>query len=55
MIKIFRTTGFLAVALAAVLAIAPAAADAKDRYRIAWSIYVGCMPWDYASCTKIVD
>ena len=55
MIKIFRTTGFLAVALAAVLAIAPAAADAKDRYRIAWSIYVGWMPWDYASSTKIVD
>ena len=28
---------------------------AKDDYRIAWSIYVGWMPWEYASSTGIVD
>jgi NitT/TauT family transport system substrate-binding protein len=28
---------------------------AKDDYRIAWSIYVGWMPWDYAARSGIVD
>ena len=28
---------------------------AKDDYRIAWSIYVGWMPWDYAQRSGIVD
>ena len=27
----------------------------KDDYRIAWSIYVGWMPWDYAARSGIVD
>lgn len=27
----------------------------KDDYRIAWSIYVGWMPWDYAAQSGIVD
>ena len=30
-------------------------ASAKDDYRIAWSIYVGWMPWGYAADTGIVD
>lgn len=30
-------------------------AHAKDDYRIAWSIYVGWMPWDYASQSGIID
>ena len=30
-------------------------AFAKDNYRIAWSIYVGWMPWDYAAEAGIVD
>ena len=29
--------------------------QAKDDYRIAWSIYVGWMPWDYASESGIID
>lgn len=29
--------------------------QAKDDYRIAWSIYVGWMPWDYAERNGIVD
>ena len=31
------------------------AAFAKDDYKIAWSIYVGWMPWDYAAEAGIVD
>ena len=30
-------------------------ASAKDDYKIAWSIYVGWMPWDYAAQAGIVD
>ncbi len=28
---------------------------AKDDYRIAWSIYVGWMPWDYAASSGTID
>jgi len=30
-------------------------AEAKDSFRIAWSIYVGWMPWPYAEDTGIMD
>ena len=53
--RFFRIGGGLAAALALALAFWPAAAEARDKYRIAWSIYVGWMPWDYASRTGIVD
>ena len=44
----------LAVALAfSSLLLAPAA-SAKDKYRVAWTIYVGWMPWDYAAQQGIV-
>ena len=33
---------------------APAAAETKTSFRIAWSIYVGWMPWDYAAREGIV-
>jgi NitT/TauT family transport system substrate-binding protein len=42
-----------AVMLIAALAI-PGSALAKDQFRIAWSIYVGWMPWDYAAQSGIV-
>jgi len=29
-------------------------AMAKDKFRVAWSIYVGWMPWDYGNSTGIV-
>jgi len=29
-------------------------AMAKDKFKVAWSIYVGWMPWDYAAQTGIV-
>ena len=41
-----------AIALAAVLAAAPA--SAKDSFRVAWSIYVGWMPWGWAADNGIV-
>ncbi|AXQ31727.1 lipid kinase [Solimonas sp. K1W22B-7] len=44
----------LAVALAfSSLFLAPAA-SAKDKFRVAWTIYVGWMPWDYAAQQGIV-
>jgi NitT/TauT family transport system substrate-binding protein len=49
-----------AVTLACCLAVGPAAAgpaEAQERtqFRIAWSIYVGWMPWAYAADAGIVD
>jgi NitT/TauT family transport system substrate-binding protein len=47
----------LAAALVAMsgLAAQPALAEKKDNFRIAWSIYVGWMPWAYAAEQGIVD
>ena len=47
-----RSVGAL---IAAALCIFSLAASAKDDYRIAWSIYVGWMPWGYAQESGIVD
>ena len=44
-----------ALIAAALLCIFSLAASAKDDYRIAWSIYVGWMPWGYAQESGIVD
>ena len=44
----------LLIALA-VLAAWPAAAQEKTSFRIAWSIYVGWMPWGHAADAGIVD
>ena len=44
-----------ALALTAALAAQPAAAAKKDSFRVAWSIYVGWMPWAYAAEKGIVD
>lgn len=43
-----------AALLAAVLAIQPAAAAEKTSFKVAWSIYVGWMPWDYAQSSGIL-
>jgi len=37
-----------------VLGICSAPAAAKPKFRIAWSIYVGWMPWDYAATSGIL-
>ena len=47
-----RVSAAIAVFL---LALAPFSAFAKDDYKIAWSIYVGWMPWDYAAQSGIVE
>ena len=38
----------------ALLATQPASAAEKKNFKIAWSIYVGWMPWDYAAQSGIV-
>lgn len=49
-------TVFLALSLLVAAAAAPSAAQAapKTKFKIAWSIYVGWMPWGYASDEKIM-
>ncbi|MEJ6080145.1 putative urea ABC transporter substrate-binding protein [Vibrio sp. 1-Bac 57] len=43
-------------ALCAVLIFAPstASAESKPKFRLAWTIYVGWMPWDYGATSGIV-
>ena len=48
------TSVLLSVALA-IPAIAQAAEADRKKFRIAWSIYVGWMPWGYAAEAGIVD
>jgi hypothetical protein len=38
----------------AAAAVAPSAATPKKNFKVAWSIYVGWMPWGYAADTGIV-
>jgi NitT/TauT family transport system substrate-binding protein len=43
-----RSAAFVALlALSAVAWVSAASAEAKKEFKIAWSIYVGYMPWDY--------
>jgi NitT/TauT family transport system substrate-binding protein len=51
--KILRTSALL-VALIAVAAIQPTYAAGKKSFKVAWSIYVGWMPWDYAQQSGIL-
>ncbi len=46
---------FAVAALALCLINGPAAAQERDSFRIAWSIYVGWMPWSFAADAGIVD
>jgi len=47
---------FAGVVLAAItLASPPTLAEEKTEFRLAWSIYVGWMPWDYAARNGIVQ
>ena len=54
MLNRFVRRALLAAAVS-LLSLASPAALAKDDYRIAWSIYVGWMPWDYAAQSGIVE
>jgi NitT/TauT family transport system substrate-binding protein len=49
-----RLTTLLLAALLSVGLVGPAQAEPKKDFRIAWSIYVGWMPWGYAADTGIV-
>ena len=56
MLRHFMRKSFWALLLAALaLTAQPALAAKKDSFRIAWSIYVGWMPWAYAAEKGIVD
>jgi NitT/TauT family transport system substrate-binding protein len=51
-----RAFGIAAAALlGASLLAGPAAAQQRDSFRIAWSIYVGWMPWGYGAAEGIVE
>ena len=52
--SMIKKTGICALAVAAVLG-APAYAQEKTDFRIAWSIYVGWMPWGYLEDSGIMD
>ncbi|MDJ0785266.1 MAG: putative urea ABC transporter substrate-binding protein [Myxococcota bacterium] len=51
----FRPASLLVAGLAVLLLVVPAHAEDKPSFRIAWSIYVGWMPWGHAEDTGIVD
>lgn len=44
------TTALLALTLAT-----PVQAQARDSFKVCWSIYVGWLPWDYGAAEGIVD
>jgi NitT/TauT family transport system substrate-binding protein len=52
-LNIRRTTAILSCLLGAILLAQPAGAE-KKNFKVAWSIYVGWMPWDYANQTGIL-
>jgi NitT/TauT family transport system substrate-binding protein len=49
-----RTTTLTAAILAGALSL-PAGAQEKTEFRVAWSIYVGWMPWGYLEDSGIMD
>ncbi len=49
LLKRFARSLGIVVLLTSVFFSGPAAATQKSEFRIAWSIYVGWMPWDYAA------
>lgn len=55
--NIFQSTSKLLVATTLVLGLSASSlmGEVKHTFKIAWSIYVGYMPWDYAEEQGIVD
>lgn len=53
--KTFTKGMICAVVAVSALIAPPAMAEKKDSFRVAWSIYVGWMPWAYAAEQGIVD
>ncbi|SEP19114.1 putative urea ABC transporter substrate-binding protein [Aquisalimonas asiatica] len=52
-----RVVGFLCAAALSVSVVVPghAVAQERDSFRVAWSIYVGWMPWGWGEAEGIVD
>ncbi|AHJ14191.1 putative urea ABC transporter substrate-binding protein [Sulfurospirillum multivorans] len=46
---------FVATTLASTVMATSLLADTKEKFQVAWTIYVGWMPWDYAQQTGIID
>jgi len=47
-------SSLLLLALCSAVALPAGASDAKQTFKVAWSIYVGWMPWDYADQSGIL-
>jgi NitT/TauT family transport system substrate-binding protein len=52
--RLFKTSALLFMACSILVAPAATAAAEKTSFKIAWSIYVGWMPWDYAAQSGIL-
>src|ERR1700751_4875274 len=52
--RLYRRTLIGAALVACLMLAAPAQAAPKTSFRVAWSIYVGWMPWPYAAQTGIL-
>ncbi len=55
--SLFKSTSKILVATALVVSMGATSllAETKDKFQVAWTIYVGWMPWDYAQSQGIVD
>ncbi|MEL6220914.1 MAG: hypothetical protein AAFR79_21100, partial [Pseudomonadota bacterium] len=53
--RLGRTAAFAAALSTLVLAAPVATAQERTEFRVAWSIYVGWMPWGYMSDSGIMD
>jgi len=55
--SLFKSTSKILVATSLVLSLGTSSlvAETKDKFQVAWTIYVGWMPWDYAQSQGIVD
>jgi len=52
--RLIQSSTLAIIALVAVFATQPAKAAEKTTFHVAWSIYVGWMPWDYANQSGIL-
>ena len=55
--SLFKSTSKILVATSLVLSLGTSSlvAETKDKFQVAWTIYVGWMPWDYAQSQGIID
>ena len=50
----FLSVRLLALLLVSIVSLQPVGAAEKNSFKVAWSIYVGWMPWDYAQSSGIL-